>query len=74
MTKSRTDLSPSGTMTIDPPKVERAEVVGEKWSSHSTKSKELNARMAPASYKEGHENLRYSPKEPPISETSTENK
>lgn len=74
MTKAKTDNSPAGTTTTEAPETERANIVGELRPPASTKPKELNARMAPASYKQGHISLRYSPKEPPISDNSTDNK
>jgi hypothetical protein len=74
MTKTKTDNSSQGTTTVAAPEGEKANVVGESCPPISTKSKEVNGRMVPASYKEGHTSLRYSPKDPPISDSSTDNK
>lgn len=74
MIDTKTNHPPADTTTIDVPQAELANVVGEQCPSVSTKSKEVDARMVPASYKEGHASLRYSPKDPPISDRSTNNK
>ena len=74
MTKTKTDNPLRDTTTISPPEAESAQLVGEPCPPTSTKSKGINARTVPASYKEGHVSLRYSPKEPPISDSSTDNK
>jgi len=74
MPKPKTDQLPVGTKTLDAPDSIRADVVEERQASVSTKSKGVAVRTVPASYKEGHASLLYSPKDMPTSDKSTKSK